>query len=88
MTTPRPTPGQRDILQRLRTDVWRSFNQVNVAISEQLMNKLVVYRWIESRSVGGTLELRLTTEGLSALRAKIPDSPSLQKIVRFEPHGE
>jgi hypothetical protein len=71
MTTARPTPGQRDILQRLRTDVWRSFKQLNFIVSDHLLKKMVANGWIESRRAGGTLEMKLTAAGLSALRAKI-----------------
>lgn len=70
MTT-RPTPGQRDILQRLRIDSWRSFIQLNLMVSYHLLKRMVANGWIESRRVGGTLEMKLTAEGLSALRAKI-----------------
>ena len=72
MTTTRPTPGQRDILQRLRTDTWRSFIQLNLIVSDHLLKRLVANGWIERRSVGGTVELKLTALGLGALRAKIP----------------
>lgn len=70
MTT-RPTPGQRDILQRLRIDSWRSFIQLNLIVSDHLLKRMVANGWIESRRVGGTLEMKLTAEGLSALRAKV-----------------
>ena len=69
--TNRPTPGQRDILQRLRIDSWRSFIQLNLIVSDHLLKRMVANGWIESRRVGGTLEMKLTAEGLSALRAKI-----------------
>jgi hypothetical protein len=72
MTLTRPTPGQRDILQRLRTDSWRSFTQLNLIVSDHLLKRLVANGWIERRSVGGTVELKLTALGLGALRAKIP----------------
>ena len=70
MTTSRPTPGHRDILQQLRVDIWRSSIQLNLIVSDHLLKKLVANGWIESRRAGGTLELKLTTEGLTALRAK------------------
>lgn len=69
--TNRPTPGQRDILQRLRIDSWRSFIQLNLIVSDHLLKRMVANGWIESRRVGGTLEMKLTAEGLSALRAKV-----------------
>ena len=72
MMTIRPTPGQRDILQSLRLDTWRSFVQLNVIVSDYLLKRLVANGWIESRRVGGTVELKLTAQGMDALRAKIP----------------
>ena len=71
MTATRPTPGQRDILQRLHLDVWRSLVQLNLVVSDHLLKKMVANGWIESRRAGGTLELKLTAAGLGALRAKI-----------------
>jgi hypothetical protein len=66
-----PTPGQRDILQRLRVDSWRSFLQLNLIVSDHLLKKMLANGWIESRHVDGRLELMLTAVGLEALRAKI-----------------
>jgi hypothetical protein len=72
MTIARPTPGQRDILQRLRLDSWRSFVQLNLFVSDYLLKRLEANGWVESRRLAGTIELKLTAEGLDALRAKIP----------------
>ena len=71
MTTTRPTPGQRDILQRLRTDGWRTFAQLNLIVSDHLLKKMVANGWIESHRVGATFKLKLTAKGQAALRAKI-----------------
>ena len=71
MTSTRPTPSQRDILQRLRIDSWRSFVQLNLIVGDHLLKKMVANGWIERRRVGGTLELKLTAVGQAALRAKI-----------------
>jgi DNA-binding PadR family transcriptional regulator len=67
----RPTSTQRQILQRLRTDTWRSFTKLNIVVGSQLLDKLVANGWIERRQ-GQKLELKLTETGLEALRAKIP----------------
>jgi hypothetical protein len=71
MTITRPSPGQRDILQRLRIDSWRSSIQLNHMVTDHLLKTLVANGWIEIRRVGGKLELKATAEGLAALRAKI-----------------
>jgi hypothetical protein len=62
----------RDLLQRLRIDSWRSFNQINLEVTTHLLRKMETNGWIERRRVGGTVELKLTAGGLGALRAKIP----------------
>jgi hypothetical protein len=41
MSEARPTRCQPNTLQPLRTDVWRPYTQFNLAISDNLMNKLV-----------------------------------------------
>ncbi len=65
-----PTATQRTVLQRLRTDAWRSFAKMNVVVGDKLLDRLVTLGWIERRWEGGVLELKLTPPGLEALRAK------------------
>ncbi len=69
----RPTSSQRHVLQRLRTDAWQSFASIKVTAGEKLLDGLAVKGWIERRGEGPALELKLTSEGLDALRAKIPE---------------
>jgi hypothetical protein len=76
MTDVRPTPAQRQILQRLRTDNWRRRTAITVSAGEPLFLGLLRQGWIERRGEGQAAELKLTPAGLEALRAKIPDSPS------------
>ncbi len=72
-----PNATQRTVLQRLRTDVWRSFAKMNVVVGDKLLYRLISRGWVERRWEAGVLELKLTAEGLDALRAKIPeDFPS------------
>jgi len=71
MTCAHPTSSQRQILQRLGTDNWRSFASLNIPVGSGLLRRLEINGWIERRIEGRTLELRLTFEGLEALRAKI-----------------
>jgi hypothetical protein len=69
-----PVANQRQVMQRLRTDEWRSPAKLNVAAGPGLLNTLLANGWIERRGQGPALELKLTAEGLDALRAKIPRS--------------
>jgi hypothetical protein len=68
MTDSLPNASQRQLMQRLRTDAWRSLSTITVAAGDRLLASLVRNGWIERN--GG--ELRLTTSGLEALRAKLP----------------
>ena len=70
--TPIPTATQRQIMQRLRTDIWRRLGRVSVTVGEAGLATLVRNGWIERRGEGPTTELNLTAAGLEALRAKIP----------------
>jgi hypothetical protein len=72
MTLIFPVSNQRHLLQRLRTDEWRSLAKLNVAAGPGLLNTLLANGWIERRIEGQTLELKLTFEGFEALTAKIP----------------
>jgi hypothetical protein len=70
MTNARPTASHRQLMQRLRTDAWRSLSTLSVAAGEGTLATLVRNGWIERRG----MELRLTAAGLEALRAKLPVS--------------
>jgi hypothetical protein len=67
-----PVANQRQVMQRLRTEEWRSLAKLNVAAGDGLLNTLLANGWIERRIEGRTLELKLTFEGFEALTAKIP----------------
>jgi hypothetical protein len=73
MTVDLPNSSQRHILQRLSTDQWRSFDSLKVHVGNKVLRNLEINGWIERRIEGQTLELKLTFEGLEALKAKIPD---------------
>jgi len=79
---PVPTAPQRSVLQRLRTDRWLSFAGLNIAAGAGLLKRLVLNGWMESRGHGQAFELKLTTAGLEALKAKIPDHrhPAVDKL--------
>jgi hypothetical protein len=72
MTGERQRSSQRQVLQRLRTDQWRSLVQLNVSAGDTLLASLVRNGWMERRGEHPTIELKVTPTGLDALRAKIP----------------
>jgi hypothetical protein len=67
MTSSFPSPSQRRVMQRLRTDIWRMQATVDVVI----LNRLVANGWVERRGEELASELRLTLAGLEALRGKM-----------------
>ena len=75
MSIARPNSTQRQIMQRLRIDQWRSFSSLKVHVGNKILRRLEINGWIERRIEDQILELKLTFEGSEALRAKIPESP-------------
>jgi hypothetical protein len=59
-------------LQRLRTDHWRSLAELNIPVSKDLLNRLVINGWVEKHDQGRGFELKITSAGSDALKAKIP----------------
>jgi hypothetical protein len=67
MTDARLTMTHRQVMQRLRTDKWRTVASLGDSTGEGTLNTLARNGWIDRN--GG--EVRLTEAGLEALRAKI-----------------
>jgi hypothetical protein len=72
MTDARPTMTHRQLMQRLRTDQWRTVASLGSSAGEGALNTMARNGWIERNGEGQATEVRLTTEGLEALRAKLP----------------
>jgi hypothetical protein len=68
MNDARPTMTHRQVMQRLRTDQWRTAASLGGSVGEGTLNTLARNGWIERN--GG--EVRLTEVGLEAVRAKLP----------------
>ena len=66
---PVPTLGQRQFLQRLRSDQWRALAVVKA--SDRLLTTVIANGWIERRDEGQYREVRLTMSGLEVLRNKL-----------------
>ena len=67
MTDVRPTMTHRQVMQRLRTDKWRTVVSLGSSAGEGTLNTMARNGWIERN--GG--EVRLTEAGLAALRAPV-----------------
>lgn len=72
MTALLPRANHRWIMQRLNVGEWRSVPKLGVKVGDGLLKTLVANGWIEQRGQGYALEIRLTTAGLDAFRAKMP----------------
>ena len=66
---PLMTTAQRRFLQRLRTNQWRSLTSVKGSTSERLLTTITANGWIERRGTGLDREVKMTSNGLEALRA-------------------
>ena len=62
-----PRMTHRQVMQRLRTDKWRTVASLGGSIGEGTLNTMARNRWIERNGD----EVRLTPAGLEALRAPI-----------------
>ncbi len=60
----------------MSTDKWLPIGKLSVPAGYRLLDGLANNGWVDRRGDGPTLELRATTAGLNALKAKIPDGAS------------
>lgn len=70
-----PRANHRWIMQQLRVEEWRSVPKLGVKVGDGVLKTLVANGWIEQRGQGHTLEVKLTSVGLEAFRAKLPRRP-------------
>jgi hypothetical protein len=74
-----PTANQRQVLQRLRTDQWRTLAALKISVGYRLLERLVANDWVERRDAGGFIELKMTEAGFEALKAPIPTTVAPRK---------
>ncbi len=79
MTSLIPNANQRQVLQRLRTDHWRSIAALKISVGYRLLERLLVNGWVERRDGGGVIELKLTSAGSEALKMPIPTAVAPRK---------
>ena len=66
-----PNMTQRQFLQRLRTDVWSRSRTVSVSPTESFLKRLENCGWVERRNCGSEQQVKLTVDGLKALRTPV-----------------
>ena len=79
MTALLPNMIHRQILQRLLSGEWKTLIQLGVMAGEGLLERLHKHGWIERRALGRYPEIRITSAGIEAMRARIPNSPQQKK---------
>jgi hypothetical protein len=65
-----PNMPQRTVMQCLSLDDWKVVALLPVPVSELMVSRLLEYGWIESRSEEQGKAIRLTPDGLKALRSR------------------
>ena len=65
-----PNMSQRTVMQCLSLDDWKVIAHLPVPVGELMVNRLLDYGWIESRSEKQGKAIRLTPAGLKALRSR------------------
>ena len=65
-----PNMSQRTVMQCLSLDDWKVVALLPVPVSELMVSRLLEYGWIESESEEQGKAIRLTPDGLKALRSR------------------
>lgn len=73
MTSILPNMIHRQIMQRLLSGDWKTLTQLGVMAGEGLLDSMAKHGWIERRSVGRHPEIKITSAGIDAMRAPIPN---------------
>lgn len=59
-------------MQHLKSGEWKPVWQLAVPAGERLLGRMVGFGWIERREQDGRWQIRITSQGLEALRAPLP----------------
>ena len=65
-----PNMPQRTVMQCLSLDDWKVVAHLPVPVGELMVSRLLEYGWIESESEEQGKAIRLTPDGLKALRSR------------------
>jgi predicted solute-binding protein len=65
-----PNMSQRTVMQCLSLDDWKVVAHLPVPVGELMVSRLLEYGWIESQSEEQRKAIRLTPDGLKALRSR------------------
>jgi hypothetical protein len=83
-----PNANQRQVLQRLRTDQWRTLAALKISVGYRLLERLVANGWVERRDAGGVIEIKMTSVGWEALKAPIPTTVAPRKAPERHPDAD
>ena len=72
MTGELPKMRDRQVMQHLKGGAWKPIWQLGAPAGDRLLNRLVGFGWIERRQQDGRIQIRLTPQGLEALKAPLP----------------
>jgi DNA-binding PadR family transcriptional regulator len=72
MTSELPKMRDRQVMQYLTSGQWKPIWQLKVSAGERLLDRMVGFGWIERREQDGRLQIRITPQGLEALRTPLP----------------
>ena len=67
--------SQRTVLQYLSLTDWKVVNRLPIPAGELILSRLAHLGWIEMRGEKHNTEVRLTTEGIKAMRSPIRSVP-------------
>jgi hypothetical protein len=60
---------QRQVLDCLRSGDWKSRDRLPVPVGDRMLQRLLEFRWIEKRGDAASTEIRITEDGLFALKS-------------------
>jgi hypothetical protein len=65
-----PNIRDRQVLQRLLSGEWKNIFRLDILVGALQLKRLVALGWVEQREQDGKPQIRITSEGLSAFKAR------------------
>jgi hypothetical protein len=60
---------QRQVLDHLRSGIWKLRDRLPVPVGDRMLDRLLEFHWIEKRGDAACAEIRITADGLIALKS-------------------
>jgi hypothetical protein len=64
-----PDSRQRQVLDHLRSGIWKLRDRLPVPVGDRMLDRLLEFNWIEKRGDAACAEIRITADGLIALKS-------------------